>query len=57
MKILTVRYLMVPLSEYAVVSKEATLYEAVVALEKAQEKFDKTRYRYRAILVFGDILH
>jgi len=54
MKTITVRNLMVPLSEYAVVSKEATLHEAVIALEKAQETFDKTRYRHRAILVFGD---
>jgi len=54
MKTITVRELMVPLSEYAVVSGEATLHEAVTALEKAQEKFDKTRYRHRAILVFGE---
>ncbi|HHE74663.1 MAG: CBS domain-containing protein [Deltaproteobacteria bacterium] len=43
--------LMVPLSEYATVSEDATLYEAVVELEKAQEEFDHTRYRHRAILV------
>ena len=44
---------MFPLSEYATVSEEATLYEAILALEKAQEEFDQTRYRHRAILVFG----
>jgi predicted transcriptional regulator len=54
MKTITVRDLMVPFSEYAVVSKEATLHEAVTALEKAQKKFDKTRYWHRAILVFGE---
>ena len=43
--------LMVPLSEYATVSEDATLYEAVLELEKAQEEFDHTRYRHRAILV------
>lgn len=43
--------LMVPLSEYATVSEDATLYEAVSGLEKAQEEFDHTRYRHRAILV------
>ena len=43
--------LMVPLSEYATVSEDATLYEAVSELEKAQEEFDHTRYRHRAILV------
>lgn len=47
----TVRELMVPLSEYPVVSEDATLYEAVVALEKAQDEYDKTRYRHRAVLV------
>jgi CBS domain-containing protein len=45
--------LMVPLSEYATVSEDATLYEAVSALEKAQEEFDHTRYRHRAILVLS----
>ena len=43
--------LMVPLSEYAKVSEGATLYEAVSELEKAQEEFDHTRYRHRAILI------
>ena len=42
MKSFTVSDLMVPISEYA----------TVVALEKAQEEFDQTRYRHRAILVF-----
>ena len=51
MATITVKDLMVPLSEYATVSEEATLYEAVVALEKTQEEFDHTRYRHRAILI------
>ena len=51
MKDLKVVDLMVPLSEYATVSEDATLYEAVLELEKAQEEFDHTRYRHRAILV------
>ncbi|MBL0715423.1 MAG: CBS domain-containing protein [Desulfosarcina sp.] len=42
---------MVPLSEYATVSEGDTLYEAVIALEKAQEEFDPARYRHRAILI------
>jgi len=45
--------MMVPLSEYATVPEDATLYEAVSELEKAQEEFDHTRYRHRAILVMG----
>jgi CBS domain-containing protein len=46
-----IKDLMVPLSEYAVICEDATLYEAVLALEKAQSEFDATRYRHRAILV------
>ena len=52
MKNYLVSDLMVPLSEYATVSEEATLYEAVLALELAQEQFDHTKYRHRAILVY-----
>ncbi len=44
---------MVPLSEYATVPKGSTLFEAVMALEKAQEEFDleHTQYQHRAILI------
>ena len=54
MKITTVRDLMVPLDEYATVSEESTLFEAVVALEQAQESLDRDRYKYlhRAVLVY-----
>ncbi len=48
----TVRDLMVPLSEYATVHMDASLYDAVIALEKAQEAFDQNKYRHRAILVY-----
>jgi CBS domain-containing protein len=53
MKSYAVKDLMVPLSEYATVTEDATLYEAVLALEAAQEKFDDrhTRYSHRAILI------
>ncbi len=46
-----VRDLMIPLSEYATVSEDATLLEAVQALEKAQHEFDTTHYRHRVVLV------
>jgi CBS domain-containing protein len=66
----TVKDLMVPLAEYATVSEEATLYDAIIALEKAQEEFDTRlekapegfdtkRYKHRAILVLdknGDVV-
>lgn len=43
--------LMVPIAEYATASEDATLYEAVVALEQAQAQFDPRRYPHRAVLV------
>ena len=49
----TVKDVMVPLSEYATVSEEDTLREAVMALKKAQKEFDQTRDRHRAILVYN----
>jgi len=49
-----VKELMIPLAEYATASKEATLYEAVMALEKAQQDFNKSRYPHRAILIYDE---
>ena len=51
-----VKDLMVPLEEYAIVSHRATLYEAVLALEKAQEEISTScaPYLHRAILVYDD---
>ena len=46
-----VKDLMVPISEYATVPEGATLFQAVLQLEKAQEEFDHTKYRHRAVLV------
>jgi len=53
MKLITVKNLMVPLEEYATVSEEATLFDAVNALEEAQERIDRTMHKYlhRAVLV------
>lgn len=47
---------MVPIEEYATVSEDATLYEAVMALEKAQEELDMTKYKFkhRAVLVYDE---
>ena len=47
-----VKDIMVPLSEYATVSGDATLAEAVAALKKSQADFDQAKYRHRAILIF-----
>lgn len=53
-ELITVESLMVPLEEYATVSEEATLFEAIVALEDAQEEQDRTHrhYLHRAVLVY-----
>jgi len=51
MKKYLVKDLMVPISEYATVSVGSTLFEAVLALEKAQLEYQHTEYKHRAILV------
>ena len=51
MKKYLVKDLMVPLSEYATVYEGATLLETLLALEKAQEEFQHTRYSHRAVLI------
>ena len=53
MKQTKVRDLMVPLSDCATVSDQATLYEAVMALEQAQIKFDKNCQLIRACNLDG----
>jgi CBS domain-containing protein len=47
----SVKELMVPLSEYATVPEGSTLFEAVLALEKAQEEYDHTKYKHRGVLI------
>jgi hypothetical protein len=49
-----VKDLMVPLSEYATVPVGSTLFEAMLALEKAQEEFDHTKYKHRGILILDE---
>lgn len=59
MRTVNVKDLMVPLKDYATVSHEATLREAVHALEKAQMTLEPTQHRHRAILVLdksGNVL-
>lgn len=54
MKTISVKELMVPLEAYATVHREATLHEAILALEKAQMTLDSSRYKHRAILVLDE---
>ncbi len=46
-----VKDLMVPLGQYAHIPENATLYDAVVALEEARNKHEGGVYPYRAVLV------
>ena len=52
-----VKDVMVGLADYATVSEDATLLDAVKALEEAQRGFDKSRDRHRAILVLDKHNH
>jgi CBS domain-containing protein len=47
----TIRDLMVPLSDYATVYEDQTLFEALMALEKVHTKLDPSKHRHRAILI------
>jgi CBS domain-containing protein len=53
MEDMVVKDIMIPLDEYATVPEDATLYQAIMALEEAQLDLDRTRYKYlhRAVLV------
>jgi len=50
-KDMKVKDLMVSISDYATVYQEATLFEALLALEKADEKLDPAEHRHLAILI------
>lgn len=54
MRTITVKELMVPIKKYATVSREATLRDAVLALEKAQMALDPSRHKHRAVLVLDE---
>jgi len=49
----SIKELMVPIEEYATVSEDANLLQAINALEEAQRAFDPKRYRHRAVLVLN----
>ena len=51
MQSIKVGELMVPVAEYATVSEEATLYDAVLALEEAQQKIKQEHQKYWSVLV------
>ena len=57
MQSIKVAELMVTLAEYATVSEDATLNEAVLALEKAQKHVETGREKHRAVLVLDNKGH
>ena len=55
MKEIQIKELMIPLEEYATIDEDATLFDAVMALEKAQDEINRAerKYLHRAILVYN----
>jgi predicted transcriptional regulator len=51
METIKVKDLMVPSDQYVCVSRDDTLFEAVIALEQAQAKYESKGYPHRAVLV------
>ena len=51
MKTNSVKDLMVPLADYATVTKDASLFDVVQALTTAQERFNHSKYPHRAVIV------
>lgn len=54
MDIRRVKDLMLPLREYAVVSQESTVLEALQALDQAQAKLPESRQKHRAVLILDE---
>lgn len=54
METATINDLMIPIKEYASVSGEATVFEAIEALEQAREHVIKRRFKHRAVLIRDD---
>jgi CBS domain-containing protein len=52
MQTIKVKDMMVPIAEYATVNEDENLYQAVLALEEAQQRFSRDRYKHRAVLVY-----
>ncbi len=57
MKNKSVKEIMVPLAEYATINQEATLFEAVQALEKSWSQAHAAKFKHRAVLVLDSTGH
>ena len=54
MKSIKVKELMIPIESYATVHQDATLLEAVLALERSQQSLDPSMHKHRAVLVLNE---
>ncbi len=54
MEEITVKDLVVDLDEYACVSEDATLFDAVMTLEQAWEDFQRSPFKHRYVLVLNE---
>ena len=54
MRTTVVKDFMVPLEEYATVALNASLFDVVLALEAAQNSFDPSKHKHRAVLVLDE---
>jgi CBS domain-containing protein len=57
MQEIKIKDMMIPLAEYATVSQDATVYEAVTALEDSWDVIEEGVHRHRAVLVLDDQGH
>jgi CBS-domain-containing membrane protein len=54
MKTVIVKNMMIPISDYATVSKDANLMEAIQSLEHENKKYGDKPYRHQAVLVVDE---
>ena len=57
MKNTTVKQLMVPIADYATVSRSATLMEALAALESEHRRYGDRPYRHHSLVVIDENRH
>jgi CBS domain-containing protein len=57
MKNTPVKNIMVPISDYATVAENATLMEALAALENAHQRFGDRPYRHQSLVVVNENRH
>ncbi len=54
MKFLRVCDLMIPISDYATITRDATIHDAIKILARERHKSDSLAYRHHSVLVLGE---